>query len=316
MNSNAQIALARSRRAASFSRKGTVNGVVSGITYGINGAIIGGLWYWEWTNVYSYNYVDPADAASLAVMLIAPLVFMAFNDSFAAIYLTIYNVIQGRGKDLIQSLKTKPGKIMIICGIIGGPMAQGCYYIGFGTDAAGFAGPISALYCVFGVLLGRMILHQVMNKRIWAGVAICVAGAIIVGASGGMLNAGSTFYLGLMCFLIAAIGWGFEGTIAAYGTPMIDPKIAINIRFITSAIVSLGVFVGVFTLFPDTVYGISGADVFVSTITTGTVFLAMLSGSPARSPTCAGTGPTTWPASARGWPSTSPTRAGPRSSAC
>lgn len=200
------VAVAKERQDSEFEKKGTVNGVISGLTYGINGAIIGGLWYWEWTSVYKYNYIDPGNTAAMVALLIAPLVFMAFNDTFAAIMLTIYNVIQGRGRDLIQSFKTKPGLIMIACGLIGGPLAQGCYYVGFGTSASGFAGPISALYCVFGVFLGYLILHQVIVKRVWAGVAICVIGAITVGMTGSMLNAGSTFYLGIGCFLVAAFG--------------------------------------------------------------------------------------------------------------
>ncbi|MDO5853077.1 MAG: DMT family transporter [Thermoplasmata archaeon] len=278
MENSTKLANALSRQRASMNRAGTASGVVSGLTYGLNGALVGGLWYWSFTTIYNYCYVSPGDAACYAAAIIAPLVFVAFNDLFAAAYLTIYNVAQGRGRELVNSFRTKPGMIMMVCGLIGGPMAQGAYYIGFGTDAAAFAGPISALYVVFGVLLGRVILRQVMARRVWAGIAISVMGAIVIGLTGNALDVGSTFYLGIVCFLVAAIGWGFEGTVAAYGTPMIDPKIAVNIRFITSGITSLVVFVGFLTVFPDTATGISGFDAFCDIVTTGTFGIAMLSG--------------------------------------
>ncbi len=278
MNEESKLAYAIARQKATYERSGMIGGMISGITYGIMGAIIGGLWYWSFTTVYQYTNVDPGNAACMAATIIAPLVFYTFNDLFAFIYLTIYNVSQGRGKDLIQSLKTKPALIIMVAGIIGGPMGQGFYYLGFPTDAAAFAGPISALYVIFGVLLGRVLLHQVMQKRVWVGIAICVIGAIVIGLTGNALDVGSTFYFGIVCFLIAAIGWGFEGTVAAVGTPMIDPKIAANIRFLTTSIVMICLTVGVFTLFPDTETGLSGVDVFVDTITSGTVLLAMITG--------------------------------------
>ncbi len=257
-------------RNARFSRKGTVTGAMSGLTYGINGAIIGGLWYWGFSSILDYDYG--------MFIIIAPLIFLVFNDTFAALFLTAYNIMKGRGRDLINSFKTRPGKIMMLCGVIGGPIGQGCYYMGFGTAASGFAGPLSALYCAFGVVLGYFILHQVMNKRIWAGVVISILGAIIIGVSGvTMLDAGGTFYLGIACFLIAAVCWGVEGTIAAYGTPMIDPNIAINMRFITSAVVSWVVFVGVFALLPAD-GGLTATDAFKDMITSGTFALGILSG--------------------------------------
>lgn len=278
MNEDTKLAYAIAKQKAAAERSGTIGGVISGITYGIMGAIVGGLWYWSFTTVYQYTNVDPGNAACMAATIIAPLMFYTFNDLFALIYVTIYNVSQGRGRDIIQSLKTKPALILMLAGIIGGPIGQGFYYLGFPTDAAAFAGPISALYVIFGVLLGRVILHQVMQKRVWVGIAICVIGAIVIGITGTALNVGSTFYFGIVCFLIAACGWGFEGTVAAYGTPMIDPKIAVNIRFLTTSIVMLCLTVGVFTLMPDSETGISGIDVFIDTITTGTFLLAMVTG--------------------------------------
>ena len=198
MNEEAKLAYAVARQKARYERNGTVGGIISGLTYGIMGAIIGGLWYWSFTTVYQYTNVDPGNAACMAATIIAPLVFYTFNDLFAFIYLTVYNVSQGRGRDLIQSLKTKPALIIMIAGIIGGPVGQGFYYMGFPTDAAVFAGPISALYVIFGILLGRVLLHQVMHRRVWVGIAICVVGAIVIGLTGSALIVGSTFYFGIV----------------------------------------------------------------------------------------------------------------------
>ena len=161
MDEEAKLAYAIARQRAAYERSGTIGGAISGITYGIMGAIVGGLWYWSFTTVYQYTNVDPGNAACMAATIIAPLIFYTFNDLFACIYMTIYNVAQGRGRDLIQSLKTKPALIIMLAGIIGGPVGQGFFYLGFPTDAAAFAGPISALYVIFGILLGRLILHQV-----------------------------------------------------------------------------------------------------------------------------------------------------------
>ena len=59
---------------------------------------------------------------------------------------------------------------------------------------------------------------------------------------------------------------------------MIDPKIAVNIRFLTTSMVMFCLIFGVFTVMPDTATGLTGADVFMDTITSGTFVLAMITG--------------------------------------
>lgn len=245
-----------------FRKTGLSVGLVSGITYGLYSTFV----------VVASSKTPLAGAIGL---LAAPYVASTINDLIAAIWLLIYNAKTGRIREIGRSLKTFPGFVVILGAILGGPIANGAYLVGL-SMAGAYAIPISALFAVFGAIFARIILKQQITKRVGFGMFICAVGAIII--TWVKPEGGSNFTLGMICAFIAAMGWGMEGVLAAYGSATIDSDIAVNIREGASGIInaiiilpligSLGLFGQTMTTVPTLMWlVISGLCAAVSFLT-------------------------------------------------
>lgn len=229
-----------------FRKMGISSGVISGLTYGLYS-----------TFVVIASMKEPL--AGAVGLFAAPYIASALNDSFAAIWLLIYNIMTGRIREIGRSLRTFPGFVIIIGSLIGGPIASGAFLMGLAMAGA-YAIPISALYSLFGAIFARVFLKQKITLRVGFGMFICIIGAIIVNWI--KPESGSNFTLGIICAFVAAIGWALEGVFAAFGSAMIDSDIAINIRQSVSGIVDIFIIlplVGALGLFKTTLF--SGAPV-------------------------------------------------------
>ncbi|MGL4849446.1 MAG: DMT family transporter [Clostridium sp.] len=214
--------IAYKKLSTSFERKGTAAGILSGVAFGLNSAVLGVA-----LALAPFTYGASA--------LMAPLVAAAMNDSFAGIWLLLYNLKQGRLKEVLRSFNTKPGKVVCLAAILGGPIANAAYLIAIKDASAAYALPISALFPVFGAILARIFLKQKVSKRIGCGMVLCVVGAAVIGYVPPVGDF-PHFYLGIIFAFVAAFGWAAEGTLSTFGTAVIDPKMAINIREITSGL--------------------------------------------------------------------------------
>lgn len=227
-----------------FQKKGITNGLVSGLTYGIYSTLV----------VVASGY-DPLKSA--AGLLAAPLICSGLNDFFAGIWLLIYNIKQGRIKELMRTLATKPGKLLVIGFLLGGPIANAAYLVGLNLAGA-YAIPISATCSLFGALFAWIFLKQRPTKRVVLGMVLCVSGAIIINLV--KPEGASNFTLGIICALIAAIAWGLEGVFSSFGGAMIDTDVAVNLRELISGIIVLFAIVVIgrkSALFVDTFKAIS-----------------------------------------------------------
>src|SRR6185312_14534994 len=72
----------------------------------------------------------------------------------------------------------------------------------------------------------------------WLGVILSIIGVIILAYMPSKFNLGSHFFIGILFSLGAAIFWGIEGVIGAWGMrgKEVVPLYAINIRQMTSAL--------------------------------------------------------------------------------
>lgn len=198
-----------------FKKKGIVYGLMSGLTFGL------------YSTVAAYAMMKEPFLGATAAFA-APFVCSAINDSVAAIWLLIWNVFKGRGREIGRSVVTIPGIMVILAAFFGGPLANGAYLVGIGAAGAA-AIPISALCPMFGAIFARIFLKQKIEKRVAVGMVICIIGAALISY---MKPEGvaDNFTFGIICAFIAAIGWGLEGVFSAFGMSMIDSNIAINIR--------------------------------------------------------------------------------------
>ncbi|HIY91678.1 DMT family transporter [Companilactobacillus sp. HBUAS56275] len=223
---NGRISLADTKKNAltkKFHTTGLVNGAISGLTYGVYSTLV----------MVASGY-DPL--VSAAGFLAAPFVCSGLNDFIAGLWLLIYNAKKGRLKELGRTLKTKPGKMLVIGFLLGGPIANGAYLVGLAMAGA-YAIPISATCSLFGALFAWMFLKQKPTKRVVLGMVLCVLGAIIINFV--KPEGAPNFTLGIICALIAAVCWGLEGVFSSFGGAMIDTDVAVNLRELISGLVVL-----------------------------------------------------------------------------
>ena len=200
-----------------FRKTGILMGVVSGLTYGIYSTLVG---------------VAGAKNTLMSALAVA-LVTCGLNDLFAGIWLLISNAKNGKLAEILRSLNTFPGKIIVIASLLGGTIANGAYLLGISTAGAS-AIPISATCALFGALFAWIFLKQKPTIRIVFGMLICVAGAVIINLV--KPEGASNFTLGIICAFIAAICWGLEGTISSFGGAILDCDVAVNIRELVSGL--------------------------------------------------------------------------------
>lgn len=209
---------------AKFRKTGIIMGILSGFTYGVYSTFIA-----------IAGNKEPLLSMAAQVMAVA-FVTCGLNDLIAGIWLLIWNAKKGKLSELGRSVKTFPGKIIIIGALVGGPIANGAYLLGL--SLAGTAAiPISATTALFGALFAWVFLKQKITPRVILGMVVCVAGAVIINLA--KPEGASNFTLGIICAFIAAICWGLEGMISSFGGALLDCDIAVNIRELVSGLVIL-----------------------------------------------------------------------------
>ncbi|QSX05610.1 hypothetical protein JYG23_13195 [Sedimentibacter sp. zth1] len=235
---NTAAVQAKNKLKSNFVRKGVFVGILSGILYGLYSAFLAaGMKKGIWADWYGAN---TAGLSALTIIYLLSAMGSAINDLCSAVWAIGFAGLKGKLGDLVRCFKTKPGLIMIVAALIGGPIASTAYVVGL-QMAGPIAIPISALCPAIAAILGRILFKQEINKRMWLGIAVCVGASFLIGSTSITGEAPDGMILGLGIALIAALGWGFEGCVAGYGTSMIDPQIGIAIRQVTSGISTIAI---------------------------------------------------------------------------
>ncbi len=233
MNSagNQKVMMMKEKLNADFARKGVFTGLFSGCAWGLNSVLLG----------LALGLVPVM--GDKAALLTIPLAAACMNDSLAGLWLLLYNGGAGRFQEILRSLKTFPGLMVCVAALLGGPIANGGYLLGISLAGPAYALTITALYPIVGAILSRVFLKQKIVPRVMVGMFLSVIGAIVISYVPPEGGNSSAFYLGILFASLAAFGWGAEAVLAVFGMSMIDPKIAINIRELTS-----GLFMAIFIL--------------------------------------------------------------------
>lgn len=204
----AKAMAAKEKLASNFFKKGISLALFSGVTYGLYTAFLTmamtqGVWS-DWTGP------NKAGLSTFVVIYLLAALGNAINDTCSAGWAIINSAIKGKFKDVLRCFNSKPGRIMMLAALIGGPIAGTAYVISIQL-AGPIVVPISALCPAIAAILGRILYKQELNKRMATGITICVFASFLIGST------------------------GFTG----YGSAMIDPEIGICIRQITSGIANL-----------------------------------------------------------------------------
>lgn len=243
---NAQALAAKNKLSSSFFKKGVTIAIASGILYGFYTAFLTlGMTKGVWADWYGDN------VTGLSVFVITftiAAIGSAVNDTISGIWAFLYAAFRGKAGDFFRVLKTKPGRMMILAALVGGPISSTAYVVGL-QMAGSIVVPITALCPAIGAILARIFFKQELNKRMMLGILICVSASGLIGSTSLTADAPEGMFLGICIAFIAAVGWGFEGCVGGYNCCMMDSEIGITIRQCTSGLSNLFILVPVFAIF-------------------------------------------------------------------
>ncbi|WP_407311439.1 DMT family transporter [Desulfosporosinus sp. SB140] len=210
---------------------------------GINSALLGGA-FWGLDGVLMGMVLSLGPFANNMSIFAAPLVGACLHDGFSTLWLFIHNVVKGKWKDYVRTLRTRPAKMIILAAILGGPIGMSGNLLGIYFAGASYTAAITAAYPAIGAILSLIFLKEKISRRVWAGITLAIIGAFVVGFVPPEGSDYPHFYLGIGLAAIAAIGWALEGVMSTYGMDLVDSDIAIGIREATSF------FVYIFAILP------------------------------------------------------------------
>jgi len=216
------------KRDMDFAKLGLIWALMSGMLWGLNGVILD-------------QGLRRGPFEGSALWLLAPLTAAAMHDTLAAFWCLAFNGFTGRIREIGRSLFTRPGLMICMGALFGGPLGMGGYIVGLKLAGPAYVLPITSLYPAVASALAMVFLKERIGLRSWMGLACCVAGAIIVGYSPPQAGPGGDFTLGIGMALLATIGWGTEGVFCTSGMDLLDPSVALNIRQMVSSTVYLAV---------------------------------------------------------------------------
>ena len=235
----------REERRRRYMVRGVAFAIASGICYGLYTGFLTlaetqGVWG-EWFAGGEWGGGNPALSAFCITFVLAALA-AGLNDCASGIWSLAVCAKNRQLGDFWKTVKTKPGRIMMLYAAIGGPIATTAYIIGLNSaTAAGNPGvivPIAALNCAIGAVLGRVFFKQRLNAHMIVGILICLCAAALIGGTS-FAAMGPEALVGCLFAFIAAFGWGFEGCVAGFGTILIDYRIGIAIRQVTAGVLEL-----------------------------------------------------------------------------
>lgn len=242
---NRTAVVAKKKLLSGFFKKGVAIGLFSGFSYGLFSAFLAlamtkGIWG-DW---YGAN---KAGLSTFVVIYVLGSLGCGVNDTCSAVWSLIMAGTRGKLGDFFRSLNTKPGRMIMLAALMGGPIANSAYVIGLAA-AGSIIVPISALCPAIGAILGRVLYKQKLTKRMILGIVICVSASAWIGISSISGGAQKGAVVGIIAAIIAALGWGIEGCIAGYSTSMVDSEIGIAIRQSTSGLSNLIIFIPIIAL--------------------------------------------------------------------
>jgi len=237
--------LAKQKYATTFFRKGIFLAILSGIAYGIYVAFV----YLAMSRGVWEEWYDPQQTflTIFFVTYVIGALGSAINYSLSAIWAMGFATFRGKIRDLMSSIKSRPGKILVIASLVGGPVSTSAFVIGM-QMAGSIVVPITALCPAIGAIIGRVFYKQKLSARMIFGISLCFLAALLIGLQAIEPEAPPMMLAGIMIASIAAIGWGFEGAIAGYGTALIDFELGIVIRQLFAGLFGLLILTPLFAL--------------------------------------------------------------------
>lgn len=201
------------------------DGLLAGLLWGVDTIILG-------IALSRSSFVSTEQA-----IFLAPFISTFIHDFCSALWMIVYMGIKKQYSKIIEALKTKSGRIIILAALVGGPIGMTGYVLSIKYIGAAYTAIISALFPAVGAFLSYLFLKEKMKIHQMVGLAISIGGVIILGYTpdGGEVR---NIFIGFMFALLCVLGWAAEAVIIAYGLRdvEINDEQALQIRQMTSAI--------------------------------------------------------------------------------
>ena len=161
---------------------------------------------WGWTEtalsvmvlVWGVNFA----VVKRALVAFDPLAFNALRFAIASVF--VYAVLRARGLDLLPERKDVPR--LIVLGLLGNVLYQGCFIIGLSLTRAGTASLVLALTPVLTALFSTLTGHERPGARTWGGAVLSIVGIGLVTGSGLRVE-GREALIGDLILLVACVAW-------------------------------------------------------------------------------------------------------------
>lgn len=207
------------KKSLSYAKKGILWGIIGGILYG-TGPLFQTLAMGS----------EPLKSGTVLGLLAVPFIVGCLQDSMSGVWVLIPNIKNGKQKEYLRVLKSKPGRLIIIASLAGGLIAMAGFMTGVYLAGPVYPVAVSATFPAIGAVLSRIFLKERISPRGWAGILMCVTGAVVISWTSPSGDSYPHFYLGILCAVIASVGWSLEGTISCAGMDFVDPEVALGIR--------------------------------------------------------------------------------------
>ena len=132
------LATSISRRRRRFAARGIAFALMSGACYGLYTALLSlaqtqGVWG-AWLSGTPWGD-GRTTLSAFAVTFALPALAAGLNDLFSGAWALLVCAREGRLGDLWATLRSRPGLVMVLCAVIGGPFATICYVVALNSAA-------------------------------------------------------------------------------------------------------------------------------------------------------------------------------------
>ena len=202
-----------------------ITGILAGVTWALETVILG-----------IALGMSPLVSTEQAIFL-APFVSTFLHDACSALFMVAYNLIRGKGRELLGVFKSSSLKWLILASAIGGPIGMTGYALAVNHMGASVGAVASAVYPAIGTVLACIFLKESVKWYQWIFLICTLLGVYGLSYSPGIQV--ENFWLGLLGAFMCAFGWGIEAVILAkcLKDPSIKNEYALNIRQMTSALI-------------------------------------------------------------------------------
>ena len=237
-----------------------IAGIIAGITWAIETIILG-----------IALAMTPFVSTEQAVIL-APFVSTFLHDAFSAIWSCIFNCYRGKFPAVVNALRTKSGKYVMLAAIIGGPVGMTGYVLSVANMGASIGAVASAIFPAIGAVLAYIFLKEKMAWYRWVFLILSLLG--VYGLSYSPEINITNFWLGFAGTLMCAFGWGIEAVIIAKSVQddAITDEIALQIRQTTSALIYGLIILPVMRGWGFIIQLFSGTGILIPTIAIAALF--------------------------------------------